>query len=91
MTNLPRIRVISTQQINCNGLDESCTFFSVQLLLYLELDALTAIVTNGKPDVSATLVQFEATFMGAGITLMFDLERQRTFCTATNVLTCLKL
>jgi hypothetical protein len=43
MTNLPRIRVISIQQTNCNGYDESCTFCSVQLLLYLDLDALTAI------------------------------------------------
>jgi hypothetical protein len=42
MKNLPRT-LISAQQTSCNGKDESCTFCSVQLLFYLDLDALTAI------------------------------------------------
>jgi hypothetical protein len=45
-------------------------------------------VTNGKPDVSVTLVKFEATYLGTGRTLMFDLKRHKTFYTAANVLTC---
>jgi hypothetical protein len=60
----------------------------VQLLLYLDLDALTAIamrssrgnteVPNGKPDVSVTLVKFETTtYLGTSRKLMFDLKRHK--------------
>jgi hypothetical protein len=36
-------------------------------------------VTNGKPDVSVTLVKFEATtYLSSGRKLMFDLKRHKT-------------
>jgi hypothetical protein len=41
-------------------------------------------VTNRKPDVSVTLVKFEATYLGTGRTLMIDLKSHK------NILHCSK-
>jgi hypothetical protein len=47
--------------------------------------------SNLKPNVSVTLVKFDATYFGTGRTLMFDLKGIETFYTSANVHTFLKL